>query len=120
MFETQMLDMDDMRAAASQACTLLKVLGNRDRLMLLCQLAQGEYCVSELENLVGIAQPSLSQQLGVLREEQLVSTRREGKQIFYSIDSREARAVMEVLYQQFCLAGQEGGPTVVCLDGAGI
>jgi ArsR family transcriptional regulator len=106
MPDTQQLDLHEMRAAAAQACALLKVLGNPDRLMLLCQLTQGEYCVSDLEALLGIAQPTLSQQLGVLREEKLVSTRREGKQIFYRIDSNEALAVMQVLYQQFCLPTQ--------------
>lgn len=103
MPDTQELNLHEMRAAAAQACALLKVLGNPDRLLLLCQLTQGEYCVSELETMLGIAQPTLSQQLGVLREEELVSTRREGKQIFYRIDSNEALAVMQVLYQQFCL-----------------
>ncbi|MCA1857471.1 metalloregulator ArsR/SmtB family transcription factor [Massilia oculi] len=103
MPDTQALNLHEMRSAASQACALLKVLGNPDRLMLLCQLTQGEYCVSDLETLLGITQPTLSQQLGVLREEKLVSTRREGKQIFYRIDSSEALAVMHVLYQQFCL-----------------
>ncbi|QOY92747.1 winged helix-turn-helix transcriptional regulator [Massilia sp. UMI-21] len=102
----QQLDLQDMRAAAAQACSLLKVLGNPDRLMLLCQLTQGEYSVGELEALLGIVQPTLSQQLGVLREERLVSTRRDGKQIFYQIDSPEALAVMQVLYQQFCLPNQ--------------
>ncbi|MCA1245953.1 metalloregulator ArsR/SmtB family transcription factor [Massilia sp. MS-15] len=103
MPDTQTLNLHDMQAAAAQACALLKVLSNPDRLMLLCQLTQGESCVSDLESLLGIAQPTLSQQLGVLREEKLVSTRREGKQIFYSIDSKEALAIMQVLYQQFCL-----------------
>lgn len=97
------LDLQNMRAAAAQACALLKVLGNPDRLLLLCQLTQGEFCVSELESLLGIGQPTLSQQLSVLREEQLVSTRREGKQIFYRINSNEAQAVMQILYQQYCL-----------------
>lgn len=106
MANTQELNLHEMRAAAAQACALLKVLGNPDRLMLLCQLTQGEYCVSDLETLLGIAQPTLSQQLGVLREEKLVTTRREGKQIFYRIDSKEAMAVMQVLYQQFCLPTQ--------------
>lgn len=91
-----------MQAAATQACGLLKVLANRDRLLLLCQLAQGPLCVSELEAIVGIQQPTLSQQLGVLRDEALVTTRREGKQIFYSIASTEAMAVMQVLYQLYC------------------
>jgi DNA-binding transcriptional ArsR family regulator len=92
----------EMQAAATRACALLKALGNPDRLLLLCQLTQGEFCVSELESVLGIQQPTLSQQLGVLREEQLVTTRREGKQIYYSLASKEAMAVLEVLYQQFC------------------
>ncbi|MGI4846465.1 MAG: metalloregulator ArsR/SmtB family transcription factor [Janthinobacterium lividum] len=106
MPDTPPLNLHDMQAAAARACALLKVLGNPHRLMLLCQLTQGEYCVSELEALLGITQPTLSQQLGVLRDEQLVSTRREGKQIFYRIASNEALAVMQVLYQQFCLPSQ--------------
>lgn len=96
------LDPAAMRTAAARACGLLKVLANRDRLLLLCQLTQGPLCVSELENTLGIAQPTLSQQLGVLRDEALVTTRREGKQIFYSIASDEAMAVMQVLYQLYC------------------
>lgn len=98
----EQIDLDAMQAAATQACGLLKVLANPDRLMLLCQLTQGEQCVSELEGALGIQQPTLSQQLGVLREEQLVATRREGKQIFYSIASAEAMAVMQVLYNLYC------------------
>jgi DNA-binding transcriptional ArsR family regulator len=99
------LDMPAMRLAATRASGLLKALANPDRLLLLCQLSQGAYCVSELETLVGVAQPTLSQQLGVLRQEQLVTAQREGKQIFYRIASKEALAVMQVLYRQFCLAG---------------
>lgn len=98
----EQIDLDAMQAAAAQACGLLKVLANPDRLMLLCQLTQGEHCVSELESALGIQQPTLSQQLGVLREEQLVTTRREGKQIFYGIASAEAMAVMQVLYDLYC------------------
>jgi ArsR family transcriptional regulator len=100
---------DEMRKAAARACAMLKVLGNPDRLLLLCQLAQGEFCVSELEAQLGIRQPTLSQQLGVLREEGLVSTRRGGKQIYYKIDSREAAAIMQVLYELFCQP-EKGAP----------
>lgn len=96
------IDLDAMQAAAAQACAMLKVLANPDRLMLLCQLTLGEHGVSELEELLGIQQPTLSQQLGVLREEQLVSTRREGKQIFYRIASAEAMTVLQVLYDLYC------------------
>ena len=95
-------DMQAMRLAATEASGLLKALANPDRLLLLCQLSQAEHCVSELEDLLSIQQPTLSQQLGVLRKERLVTTRREGKQIVYSISSKEALAVMQVLYQQFC------------------
>jgi DNA-binding transcriptional ArsR family regulator len=78
------------------------VLANPDRLLLMCQLSQGELCVSDLEEQLGIRQPTLSQQLGVLRDNELVETRREGKSIFYSVASKEAIAVMTVLYDQFC------------------
>jgi ArsR family transcriptional regulator len=102
MNNTTALDLPAMQAAATRACSLLKVLGNRDRLLLLCQMTQGDYCVSELESLLGIGQPTLSQQLGVLRDEGLVRTRREGKQIFYQIDSKEAVAIMGLLYGLYC------------------
>lgn len=91
-----------MQQASRQASQLLKSLSHPDRLLLLCQLTQGEYCVSELEKLIGLGQPSLSQQLGILRKDELVSTRREGKQIYYSIASDDALAVLQLLYQRFC------------------
>ena len=93
---------EQMQQASMQASQLLKSLSHPDRLLLLCQLTQGEYCVSELESLVGVGQPSLSQQLGILRKDELVTTRREGKQIYYSIASDDALAVLELLYQRFC------------------
>jgi DNA-binding transcriptional ArsR family regulator len=96
------LELSDMRLSASRACSLMKVLANPDRLMILCQLSQGEKRVGELEALLGIVQPTLSQQLTVLREEQLVSTRREGKNIYYTVTSPQALAVIQTLYQQFC------------------
>ena len=99
---TEHFDSDVLRDAAGQACGLLKTLANPDRLILLCQLSQGEHCVSELELATGLGQPRLSQQLTVLREENLVSTRREGKQIFYNIASEEALAVMQVLHALYC------------------
>jgi len=98
------LDLSAMHASATEACKLLKALANPDRLLLLCQMTQGELCVRELEQLLNIKQPTLSQQLTVLREEQLVHTRRVGKQIFYSIASKQAMAVMQVLYEQFCMS----------------
>ncbi len=99
-------DLDTMQAAAAQACALLKVLANPDRLLLMCQLSQGELSVGELETQLGIRQPTLSQQLGVLRENGLVTARRDGKNIFYSVASPEALTVMTELYEQFCANGK--------------
>ena len=96
------INLKKMRASADEACRLMKVLANRDRRLLLCEIAQGEKCVSELEELLDIHQPTLSQQLTVLRNEELVETRRDGKQIFYSLSSDVALAVMDVLYRNFC------------------
>jgi len=96
------IDLDDMRAAADAACRLMKALSNPDRLLLLCQLSQRELRVGELEERLHIMQPTLSQQLAVLRDEGLVATRREGKHIHYRVANLQALAVLAVLYQQFC------------------
>ena len=101
------LDINQLRANADAAGQLLKALSNPDRLLLLCQLSQGERNVSELESLLGIQQPTLSQQLAVLRREGLVETRREGKQIFYCISSPAALAVINTLYQLFCAGAND-------------
>ena len=102
-------DLVALQASAAKACALLKVMAHMDRLVLLCRLAQGEFCVSTLEADLGIRQPSLSQQLGVLRQEGLVDTRREGKHIYYRLVSADAFAVMEVLHSRLCGAALQGG-----------
>ncbi|MNI81275.1 Biofilm growth-associated repressor [compost metagenome] len=91
-----------LRESAAQACTLLKALANEDRLLLLCQLVQNERNVGELESLTGIRQPTLSQQLGVLRDEGLVSTRRDGKYVYYQMASFEVSQVMKTLSSLYC------------------
>lgn len=96
-----------MQNGAGQACKLMKVLANPDRLMILCQLSKGELRVGEIEEQLGIVQPTLSQQLTVLRDEALVSTRRDGKNIYYQLDSPQALAVIKALYKQFCQPGME-------------
>jgi DNA-binding transcriptional ArsR family regulator len=105
---TATLDLQDMQAAAERACELMKVLANPDRLLICCQLSQQEMCVSELESSLGIVQPTLSQQLTVLRNADLVATRREGKNIFYQLTSTSALAVMNTLFQQFCNPPPQG------------
>jgi ArsR family transcriptional regulator len=96
------INLKKMQSSADDACRLMKVLSNRDRMMLLCQISQGEMCVGELEECLDIHQPTLSQQLTVLRNEELVQTRREGKQIYYSLTNRVALEVMNVLYRNYC------------------
>ena len=96
------IDPDLLRQAAGEAVGALKVLANEDRLLLLCQLSQGQMCVGDLEEALGIRQPTLSQQLGVLRNEGVVSTRREGKNIFYSVADARLLKVLEVLYRLYC------------------
>jgi DNA-binding transcriptional ArsR family regulator len=95
-------DLQAMQRAADRACGLMKVLSNPDRLLILCQLSLGEKNVGDLERTLGITQPTLSQQLTILRAESLVSTRREGKNMIYKIASPEALAVMNVLYECYC------------------
>ena len=108
--DTSTLDLDKMKTSAGKACQRMKVLSNPDRLMLLCQLSQSEKRVGELEEILGIVQPTLSQQLTVLREEELVTTRRDGKSIYYKLASPQALAVMNVLFEQFC------GPKTGCIS----
>ncbi|HEV7256936.1 MAG TPA: sulfite-sensing transcriptional repressor BigR [Bosea sp. (in: a-proteobacteria)] len=92
----------DMEARASEAASLLKTLAHPARLMLACTLAEGEYAVGELEEKLGIRQPTLSQQLGVLRDAGVVETRREAKQIFYRLSEAKAARLIEALYTIFC------------------
>lgn len=107
MGSANQIDLEELKAAARRACGLLKVLSNPDRLLLLCQMTQGEFSVGELESITGIKQPTLSQQLTVLREEKMVNTRRDGKQIFYSVASQEALAVLQILYEMYCPRAEE-------------
>lgn len=102
MADTNALDIRKIRRAAAKATGLLRLLANEDRLLLLCQLTQGERCVGELEELLEIRQPTLSQQLGVLRTESVVATRREGKNIYYSIADDRVEQVLELLYRIYC------------------
>ena len=95
-------ELTKMQSSADDACKLMKVLSNRDRMMLLCEIAQAEKCVGELEAALDLHQPTLSQQLTVLRKEKLVKTRREGKQIYYSLSSQIAVSVMSLLYKHYC------------------
>lgn len=96
------IDVNAMRRSAGEATGFLRALANEDRLMLLCQLTQGEKCVSELETQTGITQPTLSQQLGVLRNDGLVKTRRDGKFVFYQLGDERVINMLNALNGLFC------------------
>ena len=98
----QPIDPALLRSAAGRAVSALKVLANEDRLLLLCQLSHGEMCVGELEQRLDIRQPTLSQQLGILRNQGVVNTRREGKNIYYSVASPELLEILGLLYRLYC------------------
>lgn len=95
-------DVVGLQAAAGQAVGLLRSLANPERLILMCALAEGERCVTELSQATGIHQPTLSQQLGVLRDEGLVSTRRAGKFVYYQVDSPAAMELLSLLHRLYC------------------
>lgn len=102
MPKKQSIDPERLRLAAGVAVGALKVLANEDRLLLLCQLSQGEMSVGDLETSLDIRQPTLSQQLGVLRTEGVVATRRDGKRMFYSVADPKVMQVLGLLYQLYC------------------
>jgi len=102
MPDTSDINLDRMRASAGDAAMMLRSLGNPDRLLLLCLLSQEELNVGELEERLDIRQPSLSQQLGVLRREGLVATRREGKHVYYRVADQRVLALLQTLYQLYC------------------
>ncbi|WP_139974111.1 sulfite-sensing transcriptional repressor BigR [Ochrobactrum sp. CGA5] len=93
----------EMESRATEVAELLKTLSHPARLILACTLAEREYSVGELENVLGIRQPTLSQQLGVLRDAGIVETRREAKQIFYRLTEAKAAQLIEALYGIFCI-----------------
>ncbi len=95
-------DMKEMVDSAGVASHFLKALANENRLLLLCLLAEGEKSVTELETKLRLRQPTVSQQLARLRADDLVSCRRNGKTIYYSLSSAEARQVIDLLYSLFC------------------
>ena len=91
-----------LQKKASSASDLLKVLANETRLLVLCELLEGERAVNELEEHLGIRQSAMSQHLAVLRRERLVTTRRQAQNIYYSLASEEVRSIMKALYDIYC------------------
>ena len=93
---------DVMRELAREACGVLKQLANEQRLMVLCHLADGEKTVSELQNLVGLEQSSLSQHLAKLRNEGIIHARRRSQSKFYSITDENTLQIIGLLHSMYC------------------
>ena len=91
-----------VKTNAQSASDFLKALSHEGRLMILCSLAHGEKSVTELEQMLSTRQAAVSQQLARLRQEKLITARREGKQIFYSLTDDRARRIIEQVYEMFC------------------
>jgi DNA-binding transcriptional ArsR family regulator len=91
-----------MESAADQASELLKALSNRHRLLIICQLIDGERSVGDLAEFLSLRDSTVSQHLALLRKDGLVSARRDAQTIYYSIASEPAREVLKTLYHVFC------------------
>jgi DNA-binding transcriptional ArsR family regulator len=96
------LDVDALIGSAQQASAFLKALSHETRLLILCLLIEEEKSVTEIEEILSLRQPAISQQLARLRADGLVDTRREGKSVFYSLARPEVREVIGALHRAFC------------------
>src|SRR5262245_21640427 len=96
------IDIDTMIANAAEASEFLKALAHEARLVILCLLSDGSRSGGEIEQMLDWRQPAVSQQLARLRADNLVETRRDGKNIYYSLARPEVRAVIEALHDAFC------------------
>lgn len=98
----------EMARHAHEAAALLKALAHPARLLVLCQLVEGEHSVGELQPLTGLSMSALSQHLAVLREMSLVETRRESQTIFYSLAEGPAAGILAALYAAYCARRKAG------------
>ena len=102
MSDVSETNLGELQSRALRATRLLKAMSNPVRLLVLCQLAEGEKSVGELERVADISQSALSQHLALLRSRGLVASRRAGQTIYYSLAGREAPALLAALYEVFC------------------
>ena len=100
--DRQLIELHDK---AAHVCELLKVMSNEWRLIILCQLSEGDKTVSELQDMLALSQSALSQHLAVLRREKVVKARKHGQSVTYSLEGDEAIRVMETLHEMFCGTG---------------
>lgn len=102
------IDVEVMRERATRASQLLAAMANEKRLMILCQLIEGERSVGELAGFLGVRQSTVSQHLALLRKDGFVESRREGQAQYYSLAGEEAQRVLEALYGLYCGSPGEG------------
>lgn len=98
---------EELEAKAERAAALLRSIGSKWRLLVLCQLVKGEKSVGELERVIGLSQSALSQHLMVLRRNDLVKTRRAAQMIYYSLNGKEVTAILSTLYDLYCGSGNK-------------
>ncbi|MFT4582541.1 MAG: DNA-binding transcriptional ArsR family regulator [Gammaproteobacteria bacterium] len=99
------MKVDKLKDKAADAAKFLKSMSNESRLLILCNLAEGEKSVGELQSLVELSQSALSQHLAVLRRDGIVATRRSSQTIFYCLANAPAQEIMQILYAHFCGTG---------------
>lgn len=96
------MNMKEIQTASAQVCDLMGMLSNQNRLMILCQLVDGEKSVGELARLTGNRETAVSQQLAQMRHQRIVVPRRDGKLIYYRLDRDDLRALISFLYETYC------------------
>ena len=101
------IEPDRMKIQAGRASTLLSAMSNDKRLMILCQLIDGERTVNDLAELLDARQSTISQHLALLRKDGFVTPRRDGQAQYYSLAGDEARSVLETLYSLYCETSAE-------------
>ena len=102
--------MGELQRSARRAAPLLKAMSNPSRLVILCQIAEGERSVGELAEAVGLSQSGISQHLAVLRRQHVVATRRDKQTVYYSLASAEVVALMATLHRVFCKPAKAARP----------
>ena len=103
------MDVAELQESAADAADFLKALANESRLLILCNLAEGEKSVGELQELIDLSQSALSQHLAVLRRDGLVQTRKSAQTVYYCLASDATQAIMATLYEYFCKGGKANG-----------
>ncbi len=99
---TKDMNIKEMEANAAKAVKLLKALANERRLFILCHLLDNELSVGEMNQFLGLSQSALSQHLAILRNDDLVSTRKEAQTVYYSLKSDEVREMIALLHRLYC------------------